>query len=74
MIEIATIKSAVDLFEKALKFWVAFKEQKSRQYDEIFAPLFAKLADERSLSRRRSISRRRSLKRCVQLTSKATQS
>jgi hypothetical protein len=43
MIEIATIKSAVELFEKALKYWVSHKEHQAKQYDEIFAPLFGKL-------------------------------
>lgn len=43
MIEIATIKTAVELFETALKFWVSHKEHQAKQYDEIFAPLFGKL-------------------------------
>jgi hypothetical protein len=43
MIDIALAKTALDLWEKGLKFWENSKDRRAKLYDEIYDPLFTKL-------------------------------
>jgi hypothetical protein len=43
MIELSTIKTVVELFERALRLWNGHKETRAKSYDQIFEPLFSNL-------------------------------